>query len=219
MLVARGPRNTTVPKSARRVYREGDSNPHASRLPSLSRLRLPFRHPGSKSIRRKEHDRKPPLEATVESPARHSPTNPAARTRPRRPPGWCTVIGATVLGVATDTPRRFRGPRRARSPGRTQGSDVRNQPQHSQWISTASQMCEACARRACGSCPGVGCGCFSAFEAWEAYHAATIRPITRGRDNWTSETAVPPPHNAYRGRHERNLAYRLGADGSRQGSS
>jgi len=25
------------------------------------------------------------LEATVESPARHSPTNPAARTRPRRP--------------------------------------------------------------------------------------------------------------------------------------
>mgnify|MGYP000134254352 CR=1 FL=1 len=33
------------------------------------------------------------------------------------PAGWCTVIGATVLGVATDTPRRFRGPRRARIRG------------------------------------------------------------------------------------------------------
>lgn len=72
-----GPRR---PGSRTEVYREGDSNPHASRLPSLSRLRLPFRHPGSKSIRRKEHDRKPPLEATVGI----ARTSTARRIRRRR---------------------------------------------------------------------------------------------------------------------------------------
>ena len=84
------------------------------------------------------------------------------------------------------------------------------------WSSRTANLCEACSLRACGSCSHINCDCYSAFQAWQSYHAATVRPTSKGRDQWNSATAVSPPHNAYTGRHERNLGYRLGANGRRQ---
>lgn len=92
-------------------------------------------------------------------------------------------------------------------------------PKDAQWTSSVSNMCEACARRACGSCSLSGCECFFAYSAWQSYHAATIRPISKGRDHWSPESSQRPPHSAYSGRHERNLAFSLGNDGRRQRSS
>lgn len=79
----------------------------------------------------------------------------------------------------------------------------------------AAPMCHACSARACGSCAEGDCACFSVFGAWRAYHAVTIRPA-RGRDEWRPETAQPPPHHAYTGRHERNLDFRLDRVGRRE---
>lgn len=79
-------------------------------------------------------------------------------------------------------------------------------------------MCDACTRRACGSCPRTNCECYAAFAAWQAYHAATIRPVSKGKDQWSPETAADPPHSAYTGRHERYLDYKLGPKGIRQKS-